>query len=157
MRYVLDNADIRKHSWTYWQYKYYNDVTTAARPSEAEGMWDAKGNLIQDKVKLLTRPYVHKSSLPIQEMKFDHKTNTLKVVLVNKPLENKLPLVHLYLNEDYYFKNGASCQVESCTTCRMMKSANLAGSLDTSRHHYTIDLSASSSNDSTIRIFCKQI
>jgi endoglycosylceramidase len=65
MRYILDQADTRLHSWAYWQYKYYEDYTTAARPSECEGFFDGSGNVIHDKVKVLARPYVVSSSLKI--------------------------------------------------------------------------------------------
>lgn len=34
MKFVLYLADERVHYWSYWQYKYYDGYTTAARPSE---------------------------------------------------------------------------------------------------------------------------
>ena len=154
MRYILDQADTRLHSWTYWQYKYYNDVTTAARPSELEGLYNTEGTLIQSKVSVLARPYILSSSLPILYLKFDHYRTTLRAVLDNKS-HLKSASVDLYLNEDFYFKTGAQCTVEGCKSCKLMKSALIAGTEDLSRHHYTIDLSERNANAATLRITCK--
>ena len=32
LRYVTSRADKEFHSWAYWQYKYYNDITTLMKP-----------------------------------------------------------------------------------------------------------------------------
>lgn len=47
----------RFHSWCYWQFKYYNDITTMARPGTTESFYDEYGNLQTNKVKVLARPY----------------------------------------------------------------------------------------------------
>ena len=44
-------------SWTYWQFKYYYDITTAANPGTTESFYDEKGELQAEKVKALARPY----------------------------------------------------------------------------------------------------
>lgn len=42
--YVTSLADSKFNSWSYWQYKYYYDITTAAAPG-IEGFYDFNGNL----------------------------------------------------------------------------------------------------------------
>lgn len=42
---ITGNADGIFNSWTYWQYKYFNDITTAAQSPDAEGFWTSEGKL----------------------------------------------------------------------------------------------------------------
>ncbi|XP_062516798.1 endoglycoceramidase-like isoform X2 [Corticium candelabrum] len=42
-------------SWTYWQYKRYNDVSTTQHGDE--GFWDINGHLQETKVRTLSYPY----------------------------------------------------------------------------------------------------
>lgn len=46
-------------SWTYWQFKYYHDITTAANPGTTESFYDENGGLQVNKVKALARPYAY--------------------------------------------------------------------------------------------------
>ena len=46
-------------SWSYWQFKYFDDITTAARPGTTESFYDEFGNLQENKVKALARPYAY--------------------------------------------------------------------------------------------------
>lgn len=46
-------------SWTYWQFKYFDDITTAADPGTTESFYDVNGHLQENKVKALARPYAY--------------------------------------------------------------------------------------------------
>lgn len=46
-------------SWTYWQFKYFDDITTAANPGTTESFYDNDGKLQETKVKALARPYAY--------------------------------------------------------------------------------------------------
>ncbi|KAK7230672.1 cellulase [Aureococcus anophagefferens] len=52
---VADVADAHLHSWAYWQFKYFRDVTTVSGP--AESFYDADGALQDAKVAALRRTY----------------------------------------------------------------------------------------------------
>lgn len=54
---ILELTESSFNSWSYWQFKYYNDITTAARPPTTESFYDNSGNLQEHKVKALSRPY----------------------------------------------------------------------------------------------------
>ena len=55
-------------SWTYWQFKYFDDITTAARPGTTESFYDEYGKLQQNKVKALSRPYAYAiCGVPLRE------------------------------------------------------------------------------------------
>jgi len=42
---ITDECQLFFRSWTYWQFKYYNDVTTMANPGTTESFYDENGNL----------------------------------------------------------------------------------------------------------------
>ena len=37
---LTDFMEMHFRSWTYWQFKYFNDITTAARPGTTESFYD---------------------------------------------------------------------------------------------------------------------
>ena len=56
---VTGLADDHLHSWSYWQLKWYNDYTTAAKPATTESFYNVDGSLQSDKVKALARSYAY--------------------------------------------------------------------------------------------------
>lgn len=116
MEYLLDLAGNKFHSWTYWQFKYYNDYTTAARPSEREGFYDENGNVLTEKVKLLTRPYAHKiCGEPVST----HWKNGVYEFRFKADKKCKEQTTHFYLSEDLHFSNGYDFQVHGCEGCQL--------------------------------------
>jgi len=55
LEWVVDSADKVLQSWAYWQYKSYNDITTAS--NERESFYWSDGTLQTDKVDVLSRVY----------------------------------------------------------------------------------------------------
>ena len=55
LQWLLKKADEQIQSWAYWQYKSYNDITTAS--NEKESFFWTDGSLQSDKVEALIRPY----------------------------------------------------------------------------------------------------
>lgn len=145
MKFVLDIADKRIQSWSYWQYKFYDDYTTAARPSECEGFFDGNGNLIVDKIKVLTRAYVQSSPLQIVKMSSDF-LNKLYVQF-NKSVDSSNGLIKLYLNEEHHFKKGVICKVNECATCTVQRANG------EEKHHFYLD--HSSAGPGTLTLTCK--
>lgn len=129
IRIILDQADQRVDSWSYWQYKYYNDYTTAARPSQCEGFFDADGNLITAKVKELARPYIPHSSLQITKMHFNGE-DTFTVEFLKKS-EHSSGLIEAFLSSEFHFANGVEFELRECVGCKITKSEKL--------HHWNID------------------
>lgn len=136
MKYILNKADSRFHSWAYWQYKYYGDYTTAARPSEWEGFFDDKGGVIHPKVKELARPYVTRSSAKLIEMKY--LNNVLQVKFNKKNAgSNK---IEVYLNEDYHFKGTLGFEGSSCSGCSFARHPSQP------RNYFVLDIAKAPAN-----------
>jgi endoglycosylceramidase len=45
--------------WSYWQFKKYQDLTTAASPATTESFYTDDGELELNKVRALSRSYAH--------------------------------------------------------------------------------------------------
>jgi endoglycosylceramidase len=52
---LMDLADRHQQSWMYWQFKYYQDITTIT--PEGESLYNADGTICEDKMKILSRTY----------------------------------------------------------------------------------------------------
>lgn len=42
---LVGRAESTFTSWAYWQFKYYQDITTASQPATKESLYDNYGNL----------------------------------------------------------------------------------------------------------------
>lgn len=147
IRFILDKADKGLQSWTYWQYKYYNDYTTAARPSECEGFFDGSGAVIHEKVKVLTRPYIPWTNIALLQMKV--LNNGELTALFNKAAVSGSPAsAQIYLNEDYYFTKGVSCHVKECSACKISRMEGF------DRHYFVIDFTSAGNGELSLE--CKK-
>eukprot|EP01102_Stenamoeba_stenopodia_P008003 TRINITY_DN2266_c0_g1_i1.p1 TRINITY_DN2266_c0_g1~~TRINITY_DN2266_c0_g1_i1.p1 ORF type:complete len:535 (-),score=83.50 TRINITY_DN2266_c0_g1_i1:97-1647(-) len=96
-------ADSLSHSWAYWAFKDFHDITTS---SQLESFYDTDGNLEIPKVKALSRTYPRAVAGEIVTYKFAPETSTFTLVYftnttITEPTE-------IYLNENWYYPNGYS-------------------------------------------------
>ena len=56
---ITDQMQLHFRSWTYWQFKYYNDITALVNPGYIEAFYDKEGHLQERKIKALARPYAY--------------------------------------------------------------------------------------------------
>jgi len=100
---ITGEADHYFHSWTYWQFKYFQDLTTANQASE--GFYSKTGELQESKVKALSRTYAPIiAGSPIQ-ITFDPETSNF---LLRYKITNGTTILQteIYLNEKYYYPSG---------------------------------------------------
>lgn len=71
---------------TYWQYKYYEDITTAAPSPDVEGFWDSRGYMQTNKVAVLSMPYAYAfCDLPLAtDFNFDSQEFSLELQSLGK-------------------------------------------------------------------------
>ena len=90
-------------SWSYWQFKYNDDITTMAKPPIIESFYDEEGNLQRNKVKTLAKPYAYAiCGIPINE-EFKNGKYTLKW-FVSLQCFNKN--TEIFLNEGFHYPEG---------------------------------------------------
>ena len=107
--------DMHFRSWTYWQFKYYNDITTAANPGTTESFYDENGNLQSTKVKALARPYAYSiCGKPISQT---NKKGVFTFTWVSSDdCYNKK--TELFLSEGYYYSSGFTVNFsKNCAKC----------------------------------------
>jgi len=84
---VARSADIALHSWTYWQFKYFDDIITQS--GLIEGFYTTDGQLQQNKVAALSRTYAPKIAGMTRKMSYDHETAAFRLqYMLGSPASN---------------------------------------------------------------------
>eukprot|EP01043_Picozoa_sp_COSAG02_P058414 COSAG02_NODE_7266_length_3090_cov_3.345035_2_plen_166_part_00 len=101
---VLDAAEQRLQSWAYWNFKSYDDITTAGSPA-SEGLYSPDGSVQTQKVRLLSRPFATAvAGHPIRS-KFDRLTNTYTLSYnITERLLNAT--TDIFINAPLYYPHG---------------------------------------------------
>ncbi|OMJ84862.1 hypothetical protein SteCoe_13918 [Stentor coeruleus] len=102
---ALDAFDSKAVSWSYWQYKGYNDFTTTG--AGTEGLWFSNGTLESAKVQTLTRTYFMATQGRPIEMSFN---NGLFIGTYELDTSIKAP-TEIYVNNDLWYPNGLQVHV----------------------------------------------
>merc|ERR1712137_355098 len=103
--YVMDKADDQLQSWCYWQYKYFQDITTAS-PDGAESFY-INGTLDVPKVTALVRTYAPTiAGTPVQHV-FDPETSIFTLQF-NVTADTTTQSSEIYYNPQYVYPNGIS-------------------------------------------------
>ncbi|KAG2377959.1 hypothetical protein C9374_008581 [Naegleria lovaniensis] len=112
IEWITGLADEYLRSWTYWQFKYYNDVTTAASPPTIESFYGPNGELQSRKVKALSRTYAQAVCGNPTRMTFDPAFSEfyLSFNYVKSLNCDSQPTV-VYFNQEFYYPTGFNVQV----------------------------------------------
>jgi len=92
---VVDGADKALQSWAYWQYKSYNDITTAS--NERESFYWADGSLQTDKVETLSRVYATAIEGVPQSMKYNRKSGTFTLEFLSRRTSSDSAATEIYV------------------------------------------------------------
>jgi len=111
LRWMTEQADKELRSWAYWQFKFYDDVTTQSSPPTIESFYGVDGSLQFDKVKTLSRTYAHAVCGVPTSMNFDASTSLFSLVYSSVNCQNQPTIV--YLNEQWYYPRGFSVSVHT--------------------------------------------
>ena len=117
---LTGDAENNFNSWVYWQFKYYNDITTAARPGTTESFYNIDGSLQTNKVKALSHPYVYAICGTPLTHKWHSSTSSLVFTFVPSFCSDKH--TELYLNELFYYQLGFNyTTTPTCNDCKLEK------------------------------------
>lgn len=113
---ITKQAEDNWQSWTYWQFKYFEDVTTAAKPATTESFYFENGTLQSHKVRALTHPYAYAIC---GEPVTTHFTDT-SFELTYKPGDCHGTYTEIYINEPLYFPHGFGVTfTPECQECHL--------------------------------------
>lgn len=105
-------ADKFSQSWIYWQFKYYQDITTCTPVGES--LYNADGTVVDDKLKVLSRTYPQAVAGSNIEYSFDQVSAhfELSYNLLSALPENELASTTVvYFNRQYHYPFGAQIEV----------------------------------------------
>lgn len=103
--------------WAYWQYKFYDDLTTSAGTG-SEGLWDFEGNLMEWKVKALARTYLQATQGILTLQNFNDKNGEFFAEFkVNTDIN--APTI-VFLNQQYWYPNGYDYEIIDQSTDKIL-------------------------------------
>jgi endoglycosylceramidase len=95
--------------WCYWQFKKYQDLTTAATPAVTESFYTEDGELEMNKVRALSRSYAQAIAGEPIFMVFDPITARFRFVFnINTDIHQ--PTI-IYINEQLNYPQGCDINV----------------------------------------------
>jgi endoglycosylceramidase len=100
---VAKVCDDNTIGWAYWQFKNFEDLTTSAGTG-SEGFYSQDGEIIESKVKALTRTYLQYTQGELKSMSFDPATSNFEASFV-LDIHNQDGTT-IYYNTEYYYENG---------------------------------------------------
>lgn len=100
---VTNASDSVLAGWAYWQFKFFEDLTTSAGDG-SEGFYNADGTLQEWKVKALARSYLMATQGVPSHMHFATETGAFTAKFTLEVTVDAPTIV--YLNEDYWYPNG---------------------------------------------------
>ena len=110
-------ADKHIQSWIYWQYKYYNDITTSTPGESGESLYYNNGTVVIEKLKVLSRTYPQ--IIAGSNLNYHFNPITSKFTMSFHPLEviNGLNVLNtqsiIYFNRELYYNHGIQVTFES--------------------------------------------
>mmetsp|Transcript_7550 Transcript_7550/g.6847 ORF Transcript_7550/g.6847 Transcript_7550/m.6847 type:complete len:265 (-) Transcript_7550:239-1033(-) len=114
--YLLELADKKAQSWSYWQYKYYQDYTTASNPSSTESFYNEDGSLQMNKIKHLSRTYIYATCGETTKMSFDPATSKFEATIKVSQKCNGLNS-ELFASKEFYYPDGLEAEFKHCDGC----------------------------------------
>ncbi|RYH31967.1 hypothetical protein EON65_01505 [archaeon] len=114
---VTSKADSFKQSWMYWQFKYYQDITTCT--PQGESLYNADGTVCEDKLKILSRTYPQAVAGDIVNYKYTTRNGDFEMTFLplNKDYlglasdEGKVTII--YVNTDMTYPRGLDVNLTS--------------------------------------------
>ena len=115
---VTTLADSYLHSWSYWQFKWFDDFTTRDKPAYIEAFYNGDGSLQTNKVKAMARSYTYATcGRPVSQL-FDPSTGKFTYTYYSNN-ECQGQKTELFLSEEFYYPNGILCGILGCDGCQL--------------------------------------
>jgi endoglycosylceramidase len=108
-------ADKYQQSWMYWQFKYYQDITTCT--PQGESLYQDDGNVCMDKLEVLSRTYpqavagsINDYSFNVQTKGFDMKFHPVETDSYDQVGSKGHDSV-VYVNKEMFYPHGFEVSV----------------------------------------------
>lgn len=118
---LCELTDKFQQSWMYWQFKYYQDITTCT--PEGESLYDANGQVSQHKIEILSRTFPQAVAGSIVSYKYHILSKKFELDYVPISTESVKSLVPsnnnngyktwIYVNRDFIYPNGVNVKISN--------------------------------------------
>ncbi len=115
LEHAMKIADKYAQSWMYWQFKYYQDITTCT--PEGESLYQGDGTVCLHKLKILSRTYPQATAGTLGPYSFDPLTGHFAMGWTQLPSSSiandvtKADVARttvLYINRELFYSHGAN-------------------------------------------------
>eukprot|EP00981_Chlorochromonas_danica_P009322 scaffold2613_cov159-Ochromonas_danica.AAC.9 len=114
---VAAQADRFQQSWMYWQFKYYQDITTCT--PQGESLYEDDGDVCEDKLRVLSRTYPQAVAGLIDSYSFDIRNG--KFLMEYEPwldigfqeASETGKVTAIYVNRELVYPHGLSVKLTS--------------------------------------------
>lgn len=115
---VAQLADRHMQSWMYWEYKYFQDITTIT--PEGEGLFNSDGTVHEDKLRVLSRTYPQALAGSDGSYRFDAATANfqMRFALLStdasgtvEQLSEEQRTTEVYVNRPLHYPHGLLVEV----------------------------------------------
>jgi len=104
-------SDSHQQSWMYWQFKYYNDLTTCT--PEGEALYMADGTVVESKLRVLSYTYPQITAGQIVSYNFDPITAKFQMEFTPFATANKMSVNDIYYNNElHYHRMGVVVDIQ---------------------------------------------
>lgn len=118
----VQQADKHMQSWIYWQFKYFQDITTCTPVGES--LYNEDGSVVQHKLKVLSRSYATAVAGKLSEgFRYDPLTGVFKMkyeLLSELPStaagDTNAAVTEVYINRELSYPHGAHITVTNANT-----------------------------------------
>jgi len=100
---VAAAADAGLQSWAYWQFKYFDDITTISGPKES--LYNTNGSLQLQKLTALSRTFCPAIAGTPMSMRFEPSTGAFRVRYMTD-FDTRLLPTEIYLNHEIHYPAG---------------------------------------------------
>jgi len=121
LRAMLRAADRHQQSWAYWNFKSYDDITTAGNPN-SEGFYRSDGSLQEAKLAALTRPYAPAVAGAPSLTQYNDKDGTF--TLRYTPTPNATGPTTIFKHKAYHFPRGFTVTISPTGAARWVATSD---------------------------------
>lgn len=160
---LTDLADRHQQSWMYWQFKYYQDLTTCT--PEGESLYNADGTVCDDKLKVLSRTYPQATAGRLDAFHYGVETRRFTMTyapygasdFATKAADKVALTTEIYTNRAMSYEHGVHVTLKSSggdadTATLAALSVQCPAVLSKDKNHLQIVQTAAVADDVTVTV-----
>ena len=130
---MLDPADKFMQSWSYWNFKTFDDITTTGDADGGESFYNKDGSVQFEKVRALTRTYAPAIAGMPTKMHFDNSTGDEIFTLQFTATDDVTGVTEIFAQRELHYSDGVSVAIVPPTAATWRQSTSDVNMLEVIR------------------------